>query len=138
MIGPQETVAIVNIRPKNQFIYGNSAMGGYVIYQVLGLNAPEPVRQKVIDAKVAQLEFSWEALPDLLSKADHIFLSVLASDGGADRAKELQQSALWRNLPAVQNNRVYPLDWNTYFTTDPLSTKKQLGTFVELLKSAKR
>ncbi|GAA3400610.1 ABC transporter substrate-binding protein [Paenibacillus hodogayensis] len=136
IVKPNETAAIVNIRPKNQFIYGDSAMGGYVMYQVLKLTPPLPIKQKVLDAKLAQLEFSWEAVPDMLATADLIFLSVLETDGGAARAKELQESAIWKSLPAVKNNRVYHLDWNTYFTTDPLSTKKQLDAFVALLQSS--
>lgn len=137
IIGADKTVAIVNIRPKNQFIYGDSAMGGYVIYQALGLKAPERIQAEVLDQDKASLEVQLEVLPDYLAEADYIFLSVLESDGGAERAKEIQNSALWKNIPAVKNNNVYGLDWNTYFTTDPMSTDKQLDTFAELLLTNK-
>jgi ABC-type Fe3+-hydroxamate transport system, periplasmic component len=133
LIGPDETVAILNIRPKNQFIYGNSAMGGYVIYQALGLKAPEAIQRDVIDQKLAMLEISEEVIGDYAS-ADHVFLSVLEADGGKERAEEIKKSGIWAKLPAVQNNRVHDLDWDTYFTTDPISTLKQLDTFIELLE----
>ncbi|MBP1995145.1 ABC transporter substrate-binding protein [Paenibacillus eucommiae] len=138
IIGSGETVAIVNVRPKNQFIYGDSAMGGYVIYQALDLNAPESIQRDVLDQKKAALEISLEALPDYLSSADYIFLSVLEADGGKERAEEVKNSALWKNLPAAKNNHIYALDWNTYFTTDPLSTEKQLDTFAGLLSAIKK
>jgi iron complex transport system substrate-binding protein len=80
-ISAGETVAIVNIRPKNQFIYGDSAMGGYVIYQALQLKAPANIQRDVLDQRKASLEISLEALPDYLASADYIFLSVLEADG---------------------------------------------------------
>lgn len=137
IIGADETVAIFNIRPQNQFIYGNSAMGGYVIYELLGLKPPAIIQQEVLDQKLGQLEISLELLPEYAA-ADYVFLSVLESEGGAERAAEIQQSAIWQSLPAARNNQVVQLDWNTYFTTDPLSTMKQLGTFIELLKGLKK
>ena len=137
IIGPDETVSIVNIRPQNQFIYGNKAMGGYVIYELLGLNAPDIVRQEVLDQGLGQLEVSLELLPEYAG-SDYIFLSVLESGGGAERAQEITGGSLWNGLPAAQSNKVVPLDWNTYFTTDPLSTMKQLDTFAELLNELYR
>jgi iron complex transport system substrate-binding protein len=133
LIGAEETVAIVNIRPKNQFIYGDSAMGGYVLYQALGLQAPDQIQQEVMDQGKAMLEIQLEALPDYLAKADRIFVSVLEEGGGKERAEEVLNSEVWKGIPAVASNHVYPLDWNTYFTTDPVSTDKQLDLFIEQL-----
>ncbi|WP_162341823.1 ABC transporter substrate-binding protein [Paenibacillus paridis] len=133
IIGKDETVTIFNIRPANQFIYGNKAMGGYVIYDLLGLKAEQIVQQKVIEPDLGQLEISLELLPEYAS-SDYIFLSVLGNDGGTERAAEITKGAIWKNLPASIGNRVVELDWDTYFTTDPLSTMKQLDAFAELLK----
>lgn len=138
LIGPDETVAIVNIRPTNQFVYGDSAMGGYVIYQALGLKAPEKIQQEVIGKKLAALEITEEAIPDYVAAADHIFLSVLAADGGKERAETIRSSGIWSNLQAAKDGNVHDLDWNTYFTTDPISTMKQLDTFIGLLKAERQ
>lgn len=132
IISEHETVTIFNIRPKNQFIYGNKAMGGYVIYDLLGLKATEIVQKEVLDAGLGQYEISLELLPEYVS-SDYIFVSVLESDGGTERAEEIIKGSIFRQLPAAQNGKVIPLDWNTYFTTDPLSTFKQLDAFAELL-----
>lgn len=133
VIGEDKTVSIFNIRPRNQFIYGNKAMGGYVLYDLLGLKPAEPVQKDVLDKGLGQLEISLELLPQYAG-SDYVFLSVLGSDGGAERAKEITSGTIWKGLPAANNNRVIDLDWNTYFTTDPLSTIKQLDAIAELLK----
>lgn len=135
IIREDETVAIVNIRPQNQFIYGNKAMGGYVIYDLLGLKPPENVQKDVLAKGLGQLEISQEVLPQY-ANSDYIFLSVLEKGGGTERAKEIKESAIWKGLPAAIGNRVIDLDWNTYFTTDPLSTMKQLDAFAELLRKS--
>ncbi|QNK56885.1 ABC transporter substrate-binding protein [Paenibacillus sp. PAMC21692] len=137
IIGEDKTVTIFNIRPANQFIYGNKAMGGYVIYDLLGLKAPEIVQQEVIDKGLGQLEISLELLPQY-ANSDYVFLSVLANDGGTERAAEVTEGAIWKNLPASENNRVFDLNWDTYFTTDPLSTMKQLDAFAELLQATQQ
>ncbi|MFC4307147.1 ABC transporter substrate-binding protein [Cohnella boryungensis] len=132
VIGENETVSIVNIRPKNQFIYGNKAMGGYIIYDLLGLKPPEAVQKDVFDPGLGQLEISLEVLPEYAG-SDYVFLSVLENDGGSERAKEITNGAIWKALPAYANHKVFPLDWSTYFTTDPISTLKQLDAIAELL-----
>ncbi|GBF74906.1 hypothetical protein PA598K_03276 [Paenibacillus sp. 598K] len=132
LIGEDETVAIFNIRPQNLFIYGDKAMGGYVIYDLLQLHAPELIQQAVLDEGVGQLEVSMELLPDY-ANADYLFLSVLEDENGTAYADEVMNSPLFQQLPAVQQGHVLPLNWDTYFTTDPLSTLKQLDAFAELL-----
>ncbi|MHA7966299.1 ABC transporter substrate-binding protein [Paenibacillus sp. CAU 1782] len=135
IIGEDETVSIFNVRPQNQFIYGNKAMGGYVIYDLLGLKAPDIIQRDVLDQGLGQLEISLEVLPEYVV-SDYVFLSILANDGGAERADEIVNGPIFSQLPAAKNGKVISLDWNTYFTTDPLSTRKQLDAFAELLKTS--
>lgn len=135
LIGEEQTVAIVNLRPQNQFIYGDKAMGGYVIYELLGLRPTDRIQQEVLDQGLGQLEFSLELLPEY-ADADYLLLSILENDGGAERAQEILDSELWNNLPAVQAEQVIGLEWEQYFTTDPLSTMKQLDAFIDLLQTS--
>ncbi|MBD2844636.1 ABC transporter substrate-binding protein [Paenibacillus sp. IB182496] len=134
IIDPEETVAIVNIRPQNLFVYGNKAMGGYVIYELLGLKAPPLIRREVLDKGLGQLEISLELLPTY-ADANRLFVSVLEQEGGAERAEEIRAGGVWQALPAARDKRISSLDWNTFFTTDPISTMKQLDAFVELLRA---
>jgi iron complex transport system substrate-binding protein len=67
------------------------------------------------------------------SVADHMFVTVYAADGGDKRAADIMNSELWKNLPAVKNNRVYKLDIDQFAAGDLISLEKQLDIQVQML-----
>lgn len=132
-IGPNETVMFLRVLKKEYRLYGERQLTGTLLYQDLGLKAPPQVSAIEGVNKV----ISMEMLPEI--NPDYILLDVGAVASGGDKQGEalyndLLQSALWKNMKAVQNNHVYRVpDW--FFRTDfPIARGKSLdvaiGAFV--------
>jgi len=66
--------------------------------------APDPL----LGTGEASVALSLEKMPEL--RADHIFLS----EDDPERARELKESPLFANVPAVQANHVYTVDRNLW------------------------
>ncbi|WP_110112444.1 ABC transporter substrate-binding protein [Bacillus sp. CGMCC 1.16541] len=133
VIGPDETVTVLEVWAKNLYVYGNKwGRGGYNLYNALNLTPPALVKENLIDNE-PYLEISQEALPDVVG--DHVFLSVYADNGGDKRAEELQNSGLWKQLPAAQKGNVYEIELDEFFNFDPISLEKQLDIQTELILS---
>ncbi|MBO9605678.1 MAG: ABC transporter substrate-binding protein, partial [Paenibacillaceae bacterium] len=110
-----ETAAIFQITGKRFMVYGSRNVG-HVIYNVLGFVPPAPVKAKIAaDVNFNIADISMEVLPEYA--ADRIFVVSTSNDADADKKlKELTDSAIWKILPAVKNNRVYTLSdkWTQY------------------------
>lgn len=76
------------------------------------------------------LSISLEKLPEYAS-ADRLFLVTFDND--PDFVKEVNESNLWKNLPAVKNGKVYAVDGDLWFSYDVMSFGAQLGDAVKLL-----
>jgi len=122
--------AIVRIDKGGQFsLFGdNYGRGGWSIYKGLHMQYPAKIKEDVIDSgKQIVQELSLEQLPDYLVDADYLFVS---NEGfGLDT---VQDSAVWKNIPAVKANRVIELD-KKYFYFDPLSIYSQIDLIAELI-----
>jgi iron complex transport system substrate-binding protein len=127
MIGPEETFSILNVRQKNFYIYGDSNMGGNILFKYLGLKPQDKVKTDVINGEVWEL--SAEVIPEYIG--DHLFLSV---NEGAEEALKNNEK-IWANTDAVKNNKVYPIDFNVFLQSDPIGVSKQLDIVVDLLAS---
>ncbi|RKN81943.1 ABC transporter substrate-binding protein [Paenibacillus ginsengarvi] len=108
-----ETAVIINVREKKISLLGdNYGRGGEVIYNMLKLKAPEFVQQQVIDSGKQIVEISMEMLPTY-ANVDRIFICM--NDGTTEeQVKAILDSPIWKNIPAVKNNKVYTLDYKTY------------------------
>ncbi|MBW7460678.1 ABC transporter substrate-binding protein, partial [Paenibacillus sepulcri] len=131
-IGPDETVMFIRVLKKEYRLYGERQLTGTLMYHDLGLKAPPQV--SAIEG--VNQTISLETLPEI--NPDYILLDVGAIVQGGDKQGEalyndLQQSSLWKNMKAVQNNHVYRVpDW--FFRTDfPLARSKALGVVVDAL-----
>ncbi|TMV52746.1 iron-siderophore ABC transporter substrate-binding protein [Paenibacillus mesophilus] len=123
-IGDQ-TVVFLRILPKEYRVYGKISPAGSVLYEDLALRAPAGVP---MDKK--QLAVSMELMPEL--NPDHIFL--LAQDDAEQKIKELQSSPLWKNLNAVKNNRIYPVDQRLWIQGEgPIASSAMLDQAVKEL-----
>lgn len=133
VLGEDETVGVYEIWAKAFWVvnryYGRGTRN---LYQTLGLKPPAGIEQYVLGKK-SGLNMSLELLPRYA--ADHMFISVYAAEGDAKRVQEIMNSAIWRNLPAVKKGRVYELNFEQFFSADPLSLEKQLALQVEMLVS---
>lgn len=131
VLGDDETVGVYEIWAKAFWVvnryYGRGTRN---LYQTLKLKPPASIDQYALGKK-SGLNMSLELLPRYA--ADHIFLSVPAAEGGAKRFQEITNSVIWRNLPAVKAGRVYQLDFDEFFSADPLALERQLWLQVEML-----
>ncbi|WP_163857532.1 iron-hydroxamate ABC transporter substrate-binding protein [Paenibacillus elgii] len=132
VIGPGETAASYEIWAKNLWVWDKNQRAGYNLFATLGLTPPDKVKKDVFEPGKSR-DISQEVLPEYA--ADHMFVTVYQEDGGAERAKELMDNSIWKNLPAVKNNRVYLLNLKQFWFSDGLSLEKQLDILTETILS---
>ncbi|WP_149095061.1 ABC transporter substrate-binding protein [Paenibacillus terrae] len=131
-----ETVTIYMAYDKNVLrVYGARNVG-HVIYRSLELNPPEYIRQKL--AKDPRFNFvyeviSMEKLPEL--SGDRIIMLVYDETSKDGMLREIEQSALWRNLPAVKNHKVYFIKADPWFTYSPLALDQSLDEAITMLST---
>ena len=127
------TVGIYEITDNGSFwVFGeNGGRGGQALYNALDLDAPETIQSEVIDTEEVK-ELSLEVVPDFA--ADYMFITDYNPEGTSDSLDNMEDSAIWQDLDAVQNNRVFINDFNTFYPYDPISVSHQIDLFVEMIK----
>lgn len=131
VIGADETIGTYSIWANNFWVWPTTRDAGYNLYEMFGL---KPLSKIEADAFTGTgIDISLEVLPDYA--ADHMFVTVYEPDGGAERAKEIMDGALWKNLPATQNNHVYLLDMKEFWMVDGLNLEKQVDILTDLIVS---
>lgn len=123
VIGPDETVGTYSIWAKNFWVWPKTRDAGYNLYEMFGLKPLDKIEKEVFPTTGADI--SLEVLPEYA--ADHMFVTVYEPDGGAERAQEVMNGSIWKNLPAVKNNHVYKLDNKEFWMVDGLNLEKQAG-----------
>ncbi|MFF2886260.1 ABC transporter substrate-binding protein [Paenibacillus sp. NPDC057967] len=101
--------------------------GSQIIYQYLGLKAPEIVQQEIDNSKndATSMDVSYEVLPQYAG--DYVFRS--AFEGMAD----LSDNPIWNNIPAVKEGRLIDMSFGLFFYNDIFSLEKQLDFVVDSL-----
>lgn len=81
-------------------------------------------------------EMSMEGMSVL--NPDHLFIFLDKSEHGQtvaeDELKELEKSAVWKNIPAVKNGNVYIVDRSLFAQDAPLATMYGIDQVVNILK----
>lgn len=105
--------------------------GSQIIYEYLGMKAPDIIQQKIDTSTGADGEsVSFEVLAKY--SGDYIFRS--SYDGMAD----LTQNPIWNNIPAVKEGRLMEIDFGLGYSSDIYSLKVQLDYMVNTLLAAPR
>ncbi|WP_042168733.1 AraC family transcriptional regulator [Paenibacillus gorillae] len=125
LIGDDETFSILNVRPGAFYIYGDTNLGGNIIYKYLGLKPTKKVEADVINGET--WEISAEVIPDFIG--DRLLLAV--NKGAEQEMKEAEK--LIRHTPAGKSGKVYPIDFDQFLYSDPISVEQQLDIIVNLL-----
>lgn len=125
LIGADETFSILNVRPGSVFIYGDTNMGGNIIYKYLGLKPTEKVKTDVINGET--WEISNEVIPDFIG--DRLLLAV--NEGAEEEMKKVDK--LIQNSPAGKAGKIYNIDFDQFLPSDPISVEQQLDIIVNLL-----
>ena len=135
VIPPDTTFTVMEVWPKSTImLFGNLwGRGTFNLYNTLGLKAPPKVQDAVIDKEPSNLNISLEVLPDYIE--DYVFLTVYDYENGDNDKlkKELDETPVWRNLPAVKEDHVIQVSINDYLPGDPISLEKQMDEQVRLL-----
>lgn len=124
-IGKDATVTVIEQFGKDIYIYGNNwGRGTEVIYQALGLKAPKKLEQDVFGTGYKAI--SAEVIPQYAG--DYIFVGK-----SKDTNNTFMETDVWKNLPAVQNQRVIEFDSKSFYFNDPISLEKELEIIVKEL-----
>ncbi|WP_342546513.1 AraC family transcriptional regulator [Paenibacillus sp. FSL P2-0089] len=105
--------------------------GSQVLYEYLGMKAPEKIQQK-IDSKtdVGGESVSFEVITDY--SGEYIFRS--SYDGMTD----LTGDPIWNSIPAVKEGRLMNIDFGLSYYNDIYSLNAQLDYMVDALLAAPR
>lgn len=98
--------------------------GGEIIYQYLGLKAPERIQKEVMDQEgVNFIDISYETLKDYVG--DYIF-----SD---ERIADLKGVEVWESLPAVKEGRLVQNSSGMFWFSDITSMNAQMDFIMDSL-----
>ncbi|WP_341279241.1 iron-hydroxamate ABC transporter substrate-binding protein [Paenibacillus sp. FSL H8-0537] len=122
-IGDDTTVSVIETFNKQLYVYGyNFGRGTELLYGDLKLGMPEKVKEGTkTDGYFA---VSTEVLNDFMG--DYVIFSK-----DADEDNSFQDTAVYKSVPAVVNNRVYEVDAKSFYFNDPLSLEYQLEFFLQ-------
>ena len=124
------TVSILEVWPQEIYAMGSHfARGGSILYDRWGLKAPEAIQGPMVEGDEAYKVISVEALPDYAG--DFICYGVL---DGADSAY-VDDSQLWKNLPAVKAGRLMPYEQVAFMHRDPITLTNQLEAFTDFFRA---
>lgn len=124
-------VVVIGGYEKGQLrVYGNGNVG-YTLFDALKFPMTDAVKTEWDKGEnELGINISLEKLPEYAS-ADRLFL--VRFDNDPDFLKQVDDSMLWRNLPAVKNNKVYIVDPDLWFSYDVMSFNAQLDDAVNML-----
>ncbi|GIO11788.1 iron(3+)-hydroxamate-binding protein YxeB [Cohnella xylanilytica] len=131
VVDENATVGLYELTDKGElWIFGdNAGRGGQAVYNALKLKLPEKVKG---DNQTVQI--SLETLPDYA--ADYMFLTTYDPEKKGDQLAKLKESPIWKNVPAVRNNRAFFNDFDTFYRYDPIAVTAQIDLFVDMLLQA--
>ncbi|MCM3760384.1 iron-hydroxamate ABC transporter substrate-binding protein [Alkalihalobacillus oceani] len=112
------------------WVFGeNAGRAGQAVYHALGLKMQEKIKAEVEKSGTGQI--SLEVLPEYA--ADYMFLTTYDPEKKGEALAELQSSAVWNSLDAVQNETLFYNDFDTFYRYDPIAVKGQIDLIVEML-----
>ncbi|MBU8905403.1 iron-hydroxamate ABC transporter substrate-binding protein [Desertibacillus haloalkaliphilus] len=121
-IGEDATVSVIESFDKQFYVYGdNWGRGTEILYQEMGLNMPERVKEEALEPGFYAL--SLEVLPEFAG--DYVILSSDGSDSS------FQETDTFNNIPAVQNNNVFEVNLYEFYFNDPVTLDFQLDYFID-------
>ncbi|MFF2093924.1 ABC transporter substrate-binding protein [Paenibacillus sp. NPDC058174] len=122
-----KTFAVIRVKPKEVQLMDGSYYSGLVLYSDLGLTPHKLVKE--LSWSRAQ-PLSLEILPQL--DADYIFVLVQGEDSRA-LLTDYENSALWRNLPAVKNGHVFEMPSNYWMASGAIANTKKIDDILNVI-----
>lgn len=128
-IGEDATVSVIESYDKQIYVFGdNWGRGTEILYQELGLAMPEKVKEVVAEA--GYFDLSLEVLSEY--SGDYVIFSK-----SADQDNSFQETDVYKNIPAVKNNRWFEANAKEFYFNDPISLDYQLDFFTEKFTNSK-
>ncbi len=106
-VKPDETASVLTYYPGDRLFVMARAGLSQVLYDSNVLK-PDDKIQKILDDGTGFAEISTELLPEYAG--DRIFILTPVDDEAKQSTKEMMNSPIWKNLPAVKNGHVYTID----------------------------
>lgn len=129
VIGDDATVSVIENFDKQLYVFGdNWGRGTEILYQEMGLAMPEKVKEMALADGYYAL--SLEVLPEFAG--DYVIFSKTN-----DQDNSFQETDVYKNIPAVKNNRVFEANAKEFYFNDPISLDFQLEFFKEHFLSSK-
>ncbi|PPA71759.1 ABC transporter substrate-binding protein [Jeotgalibacillus proteolyticus] len=120
-IGEDATVSVLETGDKEMYVFGdNYARGTEILYQEMKLSMPEKVEELALESGVYTL--SYELIPEFAG--DYVVLSK-----NADVDNSFMETDTWKNIPAVQQDRVIEINTKASTYSDPITLEHLLETF---------
>lgn len=120
-IGEEATVSVIESYEKQLYVFGdNWGRGTEILYQEMKLKMPEKVKEKAL--KDGYYALSHEVLPEFAG--DYVIFSK-----NPDADNSFQETATYKNIPAVKNNRVFEANAKELYFNDPITLDFQLDFF---------
>ncbi|MER2169589.1 MAG: ABC transporter substrate-binding protein [Psychrobacillus psychrodurans] len=120
-IGEDATVSVIESGNKEFYVFGNNyARGTEILYQAMGLNMPEKVKNAALESGIYVI--STELLPEYAG--DYVILSK-----NPDVDNSFLETDLWKNIPAVKNGQVYEINTKASTYSDPITLEHLLDFF---------
>ena len=120
-IGEDATVTVIGNFDKELYVFGNNwGRGTEILYQEMGLNIPEKVKETALEPGYYQL--SLEVLPEFVG--DYLVISKTE-----DKESSFMESETFQNIPAVKNGQVFIANANEFYFNDPITLEYQLDFF---------
>ncbi|MBP2623371.1 iron-hydroxamate ABC transporter substrate-binding protein [Streptococcus oricebi] len=118
-LGQETTFTVAGLFEKEIYLFGNNwGRGGEVIYQALGFDAPQKVKDQVF--KPGYLAVTQETVGDYIG--DYVLVAAENEETGSS----LYESDIWKAIPAVQKGHVLKVDANAFYFNDPLTLEYEL------------
>jgi iron complex transport system substrate-binding protein len=128
-IGEDATVSVIENFDKQLYVFGdNWGRGTEILYQAMGLNMPEKVKEMALEAGYYAL--SLEVLPEYAG--DYVIFSKVS-----DQDNSFQETDVYKNIPAVQNGQVFEANAEEFYFNDPISLDYQLEFFKDKFLNSK-
>lgn len=117
-IGEDATVTVIENFDKELYVFGeNWARGTEILYQEMELKMPERVKELAMAAGFHALSF--EVLPEVAG--DYLIISK-----NSETDTSFQETETYKNIPAVENGRVFEADAKKFYFNDPITLEYQL------------
>jgi iron complex transport system substrate-binding protein len=120
-IGEDTTVSVIENFDKQIYVFGdNWGRGTEILYQEMKLKMPEKVMKMALNDGYYAL--SLEVLSEYAG--DYVIFSK-----NQDTDNSFQDTSIYKNIPAVQNERLFEVNAKEFYFNDPITLEFQLDFF---------